>query len=164
MADPDVINTETLKARLRRQEVLYEARLRVMLESDRAALELGLLALKTAILMNAGAVVALLAFVGQLWGREQDVLAAVLRGSVPFVAGLIAGGVAVGIAYFYQCFVTANAYHALEEASEWGQAAKPKVWAYRSSRALAFPMVGLAAASYALFVWGAWDIVRTLAP
>jgi probable HAF family extracellular repeat protein len=58
---------------------------------DRAAVDIGITALKTAVLINAGALVALLAFVGQLWGSKNGpkLLLEVWSVSRHFVSGLI---------------------------------------------------------------------------
>ena len=50
---------ENYRALLRRQEQNWQARFESVLHSDRAAVDIGLLAVRTAILMNAGASVAL---------------------------------------------------------------------------------------------------------
>jgi len=153
---------ERYKALLRRQELNWQARFESMLESDKAALAIGLVALRTAVLINAGAVVALLAFVGQLWRDGGDTLAGVLAGMLPFVYGLVAAGAAAGVAYFYQSFMTVLEQRALAEVSQDAQDLKPLKWfpalAKWSGRIMMF--AGLA--SYALFIWGALDIISVL--
>ncbi len=142
----------------------WAARVDRALHSDLAAVDLGLVALKTAILVNAGAVIALLAFVGQLWDEGGDTMAALLRGTKPFVYGLVAAGVAAGVAYIYQSTITVLEQRALAEVSEGADDLKPQVWMPRLSKWTAVAMVGLVLVSYALFIWGALDIVRALAP
>ncbi len=160
MPDDDGKELEHYKATVRGQEQNWRARFDMVLHSDRAAVDIGLVALKTAILVNAGAVIALLAFVGQLWGRGGDTMAALLRGTKPFVYGLVAAGVA----YIYQSIVTALQQRALAEVSEGADDLKPQVWVPRLSKWTAVAMVGLVVVSYVLFIWGALDIVDTLSP
>ncbi len=85
---------EDYRARQRRQELDWRALFDLALHSDRAAVDIGLVAIKSAILMNAGAVVVLLAFVGQLWSKEGDTMAALLDSTKPFVWGLFLAAVA----------------------------------------------------------------------
>ena len=155
---------EHYKAALRRQEQAWQARFQMVLHSDRAAVDVGLTTLRTAILVNAGAIVALLAFVGQLWSRDTDTMVAVLRGATWFVFGLIVAGVAACIAYFYQSFVTAAQQRRLAEVSKAAEDLKPwSIWPWLT-RVTAVVMVGLVVASYMLFILGAFELISTLAP
>ena len=129
MADDDPRELENYKANLRRQEMGWQARFDYVLFSDRAAVDIGLVALRTAILMNAGAAVALLAFVGQLWDDGNATMSKVLIGIVPFLAGLVCGALAALVAYFYQSFVTAEAQEKLNEVSQ--QAGDQNGWGKR---------------------------------
>ena len=87
MASDDDKDLEANKANLPRDELLWRARFDLFLHTDRAAVDIGLTALRVALLINAGAVVALLAFVGQLWGEEGQRLTDILGASLPFVWG-----------------------------------------------------------------------------
>jgi hypothetical protein len=73
-----------------------------VLAAERETADVGIVTLRTAILVNAGAVVALLAFVGQLWASQKAVLAAVLGHAYWFFLGLAAALAASVVAY---CFV-----------------------------------------------------------
>ena len=66
MADDFKGELARYEAVVRRQEIDWRASVDLFAYSDRAAVDIGIGALKTAILINAGAVVALLAFAGQL--------------------------------------------------------------------------------------------------
>ncbi len=135
-----------------------------MLHNDRAAIEIGLVALKTAILVNAGSVVALLAFVGQLWTSDKATMAIVLQSTKWFVWGLIAGGVGAGVAYIYSSGVTWHRLRELQEVSEGAEDLKPQKWAPRAIMSMAAGMVALVALSYGLFIRGAVGIVDALVP
>jgi len=162
MSDDNGMELERYKAKLRRQEQDWQARHDTMLHSDQSAVEIGLVALKTAILVNAGSVVALLAFVGQLWTSDKATMATVLQSTKWFVWGLIAGGVGAGVAYIYQSGVTWQKLRELQEVSEDAEDLKPANWAPRAIRWTAFGMVALVALSYGLFMWGAVGIADAL--
>ena len=164
MSDDNGMELERYKAKLRRQEQDWRARHDTMLHTDRAAVEIGLVALKTAILVNAGSVVALLAFVGQLWSSDKATMAIVLQSTKWFVWGLIAGGVGAGVAYIYSSGVTWQKLRDLQEVSSGAEDLKPANWAPRAIRGAALGMVALVVASYGLFIWGALSIVDALNP
>jgi hypothetical protein len=94
------------EATLRRQELEWQALNDRVNQSDQAAVDIGVGALKTIILINAGAIVAFLAFVGQLWKDDPLLVANVLHASMPFVVGIIFSSVAYSIAYIYQSMLT----------------------------------------------------------
>ncbi len=150
-------------ARLRRQETHWRALFDLALHADRAAVDIGLVALKTAILMNAGAVVALLAFVGQLWSQDANTtMAALLDSTKPFAWGLFLAAAAAGVAYFYQSFFTAEKWRDLAEESEGADKLKPYRWVPRFTNLTRIAMVALVGASYAFFLWGALAVIDVL--
>ena len=111
--DEDRVRHET---ELRRQEIIWEAFHGQMVHSDRGAIDLGISALKIAILINAGALVALVAFITQIWNSpDHKMLKPVLCASELFTYGLISGGAAFVVAYFYQSAITASFLPALSE-------------------------------------------------
>lgn len=112
--------------------------------------------------MNAGAIVALLAFVGQLWTQADETLSTVLRSIIPFVAGLVFAGLATAIAYFYQSFVTAKRGRELENLSaDNDKVAPPERW-LQLTRPTALAMVGFVFLSHLLFIIGAVLAVQAL--
>ncbi len=164
MASEDDKDLENYKAELRRQEMHWRAQFEVTRQSDNAAVDIGLTALRTALLVNAGAVVALLAFVGQLWGKEGQRLAGVLDAILPFVGGLSAAALAAGVAYFYQSFVTAGAQRAQEEISRGAKDLRPQVWIPRLTNWTRIGMVGLVLLSYVFFLWGTFGAINAMVP
>jgi hypothetical protein len=157
---PDLSQYE---ATLRRQEIHWQAGFDFVVHCGRAAVDIGLIALKTAILINAGALVALLAFLGQLWDKDHGhaLVSHALAASVPFVWGLVAGGAALMVAYFYQSAVTRGAQHSLDAVSEQNGAPAPStVGVRRFTASSAIVMVLLAFASLASFVWGAFAVIH----
>ncbi|MDA8230740.1 MAG: hypothetical protein M0006_05325 [Magnetospirillum sp.] len=65
---------------------------------------LGIMALKSVILLNGAAAIALLALVGRVWG-DQAVAIHLVEATRQFVIGTFAGGIASALGYFYSlCF------------------------------------------------------------
>ncbi len=164
MTGEDDKGLEAYKAELRREEHRWQAQVETIRHCDRAAVDIGLTVLRTALLINAGAVVALLAFVGQLWGREEQRMAGVLDASLPFVGGLASAALAAGVAYFYQSFVTAMAQRALEEISRGAKDLNPQVWIPRLTDWTRVAMVALVVLSYGLFLWGIIRAINAMTP
>ncbi len=156
-------NIETYKVEMRRQEMRWRAGFEIIQHSDRAAVDIGLTALKTALLINGGAVVALLAFAGQLWNQEGERMASMLDASVFFLWGLIAAAFAAGVAYLYQSLHSRLAIRNLDEISAGAENLRPEVWTPKLRWTAALIMVGLVAASYVLFLWGAFAAVSAMA-
>lgn len=125
---------------------LYEQ----ILHSDRAAVDIGMFALKVVTTINAGALIALLAAVSSLEGAP---------GAEQFFVGLVLAVAAVILAYFYQSLVTAvhwNTFH-----SEFPQPGTPPPyrWARRPAAVFIVTIIILVIVSYVLFAWGTWSIV-----
>lgn len=105
------------EANLRREEIIWEAYNGRMVHSDRAAVDLGIGALRAAVLVNAGSIVAVLAFVAEIWkvDRKRIIINQIVDATELFVYGLTCGIFAFLIAYFYQSAVTASYYPELSE-------------------------------------------------
>ena len=164
MATDDDKDLENYKAGLRRQEIHWRAQLDTALQSDRAAIDIGLTTLRIALLINAGAVVALLAFVAQLWDEEAKRMTDVLAASKFFVWGLLCAAVAAGVAYFYQSAITARAYDTLEEISRSAEGFKPRVWVSKLANWTRVAMVTLTFLSYVVFLAGAERVIDVIFP
>ncbi len=76
------------------------------LEMFRSVMEFAQHALKTIILINGGAAVAVLAFIGNIWRKLQgmDVAGALVTSEGWFAGGVLLGAVATGTSYFAQYF------------------------------------------------------------
>ncbi len=164
MASENDKDLETYKASLRRQEMHWRAQFESVQQNDRAAIDIGLTALKTALLINAGAVVALLAFAAQRWDNEAKKMIKVLDGSELFVWGLFCAAVAVGVAYFYQSAVTARADDALTEISRTAGDFRPRVWVSKLANCTRAAMVSLTVLSYAFFLAGVQRAIDVISP
>ena len=157
------VNVALYEAQLRRQHDTWRAQLEYILHSDRAAIDLGITTLKTGILINAGALVAVLALVGQLWKDKQSLISIVLSTSRHFVWGLIAVAAGSAAAYFYQSFVTWSRDQKLKEIStnklprSYGLVRKG-VWCF------GILMVILVLAGYVEFTVGVLSTMKSLHP
>lgn len=96
------------EAALRRQEIHLQAMLSNISHSDRAAIDIGIETLKVTLLVNAGAIVAVLAFMGTVWGAPdgQAVVAKIIIGIKPFIYGVALSAVSFAVAYIYQSVMT----------------------------------------------------------
>lgn len=84
------------------------------LEELKAAFKYGELALKSAILINGAASVAILAFIGKIWGGD-DAITTIKRMSVSlfvFVSGVLVGALASGFSYVTQYCYSQNQHNA----------------------------------------------------
>ena len=156
MADMDEGQLERYRAELRRQEMNWQARYQTADNSDMAAVQIGLAAIRAAILVNAGAIVALLTFIGQLWGKkdEAEALRAVIDAVMPFVVGLSCGALSIGLAYLYQSALTKWEIRLLAEVSADSEKLPPFKTVPRFCKVTSVIMISLGAASFACFVWG----------
>lgn len=107
------------------------------IEMFRSVILAGQNALKTAFLMNAGATVALLAFLGKLSDRHQDKIAVFSSALIVFVSGVLVITIASGATYLSQWFY-----------------AHTEPWKRRTGHTLNILAIGLNLASYGCFVWG----------
>lgn len=84
----------------------YHAETSIKLETFRSVISCGQSALKSATLINGGAAVALLAFIGHVWGKDLSSL--VLNGLsfslLLFVFGVLCSAIASGTTYLAQAF------------------------------------------------------------
>ncbi|MBI1811646.1 MAG: hypothetical protein HY035_11570 [Nitrospirae bacterium] len=109
------------------------------IEMFRSVILTGQNALKTAFLMNGGATVALLAFLGKLSDQHQDKIAIFASTMVIFVAGVLASTIASGATYLCQWFY-----------------AHSQPWKRIAGHAFNILTILLNIASYGCFIWGAF--------
>ena len=114
-------------------------------ESNRAQVSIGILALKAVMVVNAGALIAILASADELKG---------VPGAEFFLYGLIFAGFAVLLSYIYQSLVTKSLFMLVSEASEAiAQHQRFDKWGKRIIWAIIF----LVSISFALFIWGGFS-------
>ena len=131
------IQMEKYKAELQLWIKQNEAVQASSLERFRTVILAGQSALKTAFLMNGGATVALLAFLGKLSDQHQDKIAAFASSMVVFVMGVLAITMASGFTYLSSGFY--------EGSKSWQQ--KTGFWLNIFTIAAGF-------SSYGFFIWG----------
>lgn len=124
-----------------------------VLAADRESADLGLLAARTAVLVNAGAVVAILALVGQLWGARDEALAAVIAEAHWFFWGLVLALATILAGYV---FVELKSERERDKAYS---DAPPDTDRLTAVEWWALVVAALSLASYTAFAVGAW---RTL--
>lgn len=141
----------------RREELAWEFKRDFFHHSDRAAIDLGIAGLNAITLLNGGAIVALLAFIGQVWndGKGADIVKALIHAGIPFGWGVAAGGTCFFMAYFYQSSVTRIAGLELEALGNPSPEKIVRKRAERSSIIWKALMVLSAVAAVFLFLWGA---------
>ena len=126
----------------------YKAELQVLIKQNeavqaekiemfRSVILSGQNALKTAFLMNGGATVTLLAFLGKLSDQHQGKIAVFASALVVFVIGVLAITVASGLTYLSQWFY-----------------AHSEPWKRKTGHVLNFLTIALGLASYGFFIWG----------
>lgn len=132
-----VIQMEKYKAELQLWIKQNEAIQASSLESLRAVILTGQNALKTAFLMNGGATVALLAFLGKLSDQHPEKIAAFASCMVVFVVGVLAISMASGFTYLSTGFHQGS-----------------KSWQHKTGFYLNIFTIALGLASYLFFIWG----------
>lgn len=98
------LDLERWKAQQEANLEAWKAEQQVSMEMFRSVIASGQIALKTALLVNGGAAVALLAFIGNIWSKTQPL--AVAKGLtlslLLFGSGVLAAAVAAGVTYLTQ--------------------------------------------------------------
>lgn len=135
----DATQMEKYKAELQLWIKQNEAAQVSSLEMFRTVILSGQNALKTAFLMNGGATVALLAFLGKLSDQHQDKIGIFSSSLIVFIFGVLAITVASGSTYLCQWFYDAGS----------------EPWKQKTGFLLNILAIALGLASYGLFIWGA---------
>lgn len=129
------------------------------LHSDRLAGEIGVFVLKIILVINGGALIAVMAAYAQL-GTSKEIATGLADGGRLFLWGILVAALASAASYFYQSFVTAKLWNDMQEA--FGDKAQYP-WARRASQilflALVFPLTLVA---YSLFAYGAYKTLHTM--
>jgi uncharacterized membrane protein YjfL (UPF0719 family) len=125
------------------------------IEAEKMAATVGIEAIKTWVLINAGALVAIFAFMAQQIDKSKPLLLIhIIKASHPFGWGLIAAVVNFVIYYIYQS-LTAYTY---EEEMKNGRAAELQLKHLMASMALL--MLIMPILSVLFFILGAWKVSR----
>ncbi|MBF0252036.1 MAG: hypothetical protein HQL35_15560 [Alphaproteobacteria bacterium] len=157
MADRDEMK---FQSDLKRWEMMYQS----ALHSDRMAGDIGVFTLKTTIVTNGAALIAILAAYPNLHAEHANVAAVLPCAGRLFLIGLIAAMAAAAIAYFYQSAVTAGEWNKIHEAYPGdGSTPPPFPHAHKASRIIVYPMIGLAFLSFGLFCAGGWTLISGFA-
>ena len=133
-----------------------------ILLSNRAAVDIGIFVLKVVTIVNAGALIALLATVGN-FKDDNLVVASIADSAFPFYFGLLSAILAAGLSYIYQSVVTRHEWHAYYTHSPNSDMPPPFPWAGKVAEKILIFVITLVLASLALFSWGAWLLTTSIA-
>ncbi len=138
-------------------QILWE----MYLHSNAAAAELGIGLLKSCILINAGAIVALFAFIGQIWKDDTNpaLTSALANQCELFIWGLVCAVLASCAAYFYQSALTSIIGRNVDKAP---LQSYPTRGVHRIYRICRIMMIALTFASIVLFIGGTIRVCRLL--
>jgi len=150
MGDDKEFELARYNSQLRREEAHWQHLNEVIEQSDGFAVSIGLVTLRTSIVLNAGALVALLAFAGRLIDKKSDVAAQVVGHADWYLAGLFLAMAGAAVAYFYQSVVTRSAHEDRKRVSRLDLPDAGETWDI-ASRLLALVMVLSVVASLVVF-------------
>ena len=124
-----------------------------ILHNDRAAVDIGVFALKVVIMINAGALIALLAAIKSLNG---------VPGILVFFFGLMAAVGAALLSYIYQSSVTANLWREYQTNFPEPGEEPPYKWAPATSKLTIWAIILMVFTSYILFGCGTWAVIFSI--
>ena len=134
------------------------------LHSDRAAVDIGLFTMKVVMVINGGALVALMVFLRGFTGPGTAFLrSATVQAIKLFLLGLLLAALASGIAYINQNAVTANIWNDLAKVTD-PKAKIPQPHTEKVAGPLIFAVIILTVVAYGLFAAGAWTLLTALDP
>ena len=133
-------NQEKYKAELQLWVERNKLQQSFKLEEFKAVIQQGQNALKAAFLMNGGAVIAILAFLGKLAGINQVAMSALSDAMLIFVSGVFLAGLASGCTYLAQYVAAFRDQYK---------------WAFILGFALNILVIVMGLSSYGFFIWGA---------
>ena len=129
----------------------WQKRYETVMHYDRITADLGIFVLKTTIVINGAALVALLAAYPGIRGDEAFA-AAIPAGGYWFLWGLLLAVLAAFIAYFSQGFMAAM--HGYRMQKEYGNEKPPNSWAEHVATPTVWVAILLVGASYVMFALG----------
>lgn len=160
MYEDDNSQGPAYRAKLLQWQKVYEQ----ALHSDRAAVDIGLFTMKVVMVINGGALVALMAFLPGLTGPGTAALrSAAVQAITLFLPGLLLAALASGIAYIYQSAVTAKTWNDLSKVAD-PESKIPYPYAKKITSPLIIAVIGLTLVAYVLFAVGAWTLQAALVP
>ncbi|WP_258241145.1 hypothetical protein [Pseudidiomarina homiensis] len=138
--DVDPVKLEQIRAQLQANVEDRKAQQSSALEMFRSVITAGQNAIKTSLLMNGGATIALLAFLGKLTTENPDKLSVFSTSLMIFTFGVFVTGLVSGFTYLSQWLYSSQR----EQSKLWG-------WVLNVS------CIVLGLSAYGIFIWGAID-------
>ena len=138
------------------------------LEDRRGSIQFGLMAFRVSLLINAGSLIALLAFMGQAFGAlEHEFVSSVISQARPFVYGMILAAISTGLGYLYQALLEG------ESTAQYDQLIKDPTSPFviyskyynvvkKINSYIAIIMIIAVICSYVAFAWGAINVISVL--
>ncbi len=123
-----------------------------ILHNDRAAVDIGVFALKVVMTINAGALIALLAAMESLKGAP---------GASAFFFGLMTAAGASLLSYIYQSSMTAAVWREYHIKFPEPGREPPYKWATATSK-LIWVVIAMVLASYVAFGYGTWAVISSM--
>ncbi|MFE4112262.1 hypothetical protein [Kosakonia sp. YIM B13611] len=106
----NAIAIEGVKHQNSTQLELFKIENNFQIESFKAAVNIGANACRTFLIMNGGAAIALLAFLGNIWNKNSSAesASAIATALFLFCSGVLLAGLCAGLSYFAQCFFASS--------------------------------------------------------
>jgi hypothetical protein len=143
-AEPSPIQIERYKADLQNWIETNKNNHEGRLEMFRSVITSGQAAIKSSFLLNGGAAVAMLAFIGHLAQFKSEKVPTFAACLMPFAYGVLAIAVTSGFTYLSQWFYTS-----------------PRPWARKIGFTFNILCILLGFSSYGFFLWGIYDTYRS---
>jgi len=139
----------------------WQKRYEEILHSDRAAVDIGIFALKIMIVTNAGALIALLASIGS-FKDIPGMVDTLAESACPFFLGLMFAIFSAFLSYIYQSLVTKTLWEDFN--TDFGNPEEPPPYArkYKPERIIIFFVIILVVVSYGFFGYGVWSLVSNI--
>ncbi|MCK6652272.1 hypothetical protein L8R07_07340 [Enterobacter roggenkampii] len=109
-AEDNQVTLEGLKHQNSTQLEILKINNNFQIESFKAAISIGANACRTFLIMNGGAAIALLAFLGNIWNKNSSETAAtaIATALMLFCGGVFLAGLCAGLSYFSQCLFASS--------------------------------------------------------
>lgn len=123
--------------------------------------DVGVFALKTALIINAGASIALVGLIGTFAADQPEYWHGLVDSGRMFVVGTVAASLSVGLAYFHQNCLTWLARDAIDLPVAADSPPRKRVLVSRLAIALITLVISAASLSYGIFIVGAFSLLES---
>ncbi|HGL5978090.1 TPA: hypothetical protein ACKFKV_003869 [Klebsiella oxytoca] len=122
--EDNALTLEGIKHQNSTQLELFKIENNFQMESFKAAISIGANACRTFLIMNGGAAIALLAFLGNIWNKSSstEAASAIATALVLFCMGVVLAGVCAGFSYISQSLFVSSELGNKKSQLYWGRA------------------------------------------